>query len=102
MIWFEESWEITAADWEFLVQYFKVKENTVTKEISIKVGLINDIVVALEDSLERIPDSCNCNAYREWDTGAWVHKEDVCQIFIREHIEITLKRLKEVINDGSG
>lgn len=36
---------------------------------------------------------CDCNAYQESDTGAWIHEEDKCSAYIEDHVDIVLRSL---------
>lgn len=65
--------------------------------IGISTTLYRDLVLALEIALEEIPDECNCDAYMEQDTGAWIHQEDKCRIYNRDHIDCTLVELKKAL-----
>jgi hypothetical protein len=34
---------------------------------------------------------CDCDAYMESDTGAWIHQENKCASFWEDHIDIVLR-----------
>jgi len=38
---------------------------------------------------------CDCNAFMESDTGAWIHEEDKCSAFMEDHIDIVLHSLRD-------
>lgn len=56
-----------------------------------------DVIVSLEWALERGVFECDCSPIYEWDTNAWNHK-DTCSSFMYDHIEITLKDLKQLLS----
>lgn len=41
---------------------------------------------------------CDCDAYQESDTGAWIHQENKCSAYIEDHMDITLRSLIEYFN----
>jgi hypothetical protein len=40
---------------------------------------------------------CDCNAYQESDTGAWIHEEEKCAAFWQDHIDLVLREAAERI-----
>ena len=69
--------------------------------VTIPRELHDDIVHALTQALEQ-PFECSCDAYQEWDTGAWAHDEERCWAFMEDHIDITLTELEKLGEVASG
>ena len=62
----------------------------------ITVVKANDVEIIkdwLDDHIEFF--NCDCDAYQESDTGAWIHNENECSAFMSDHVDITLTRLIE-------
>lgn len=41
--------------------------------------------------------ACDCDAYQESDTGAWIHQEEKCASFWEDHLDIMLREVAERI-----
>lgn len=41
---------------------------------------------------------CDCEAYQESDTGAWIHNENKCASFWQDHTDIVLRETAELLD----
>lgn len=46
---------------------------------------------------EKVDFSCDCRAYQESDTGAWIHEENTCAAFMEDHIDIVLTDVERIL-----
>jgi hypothetical protein len=46
---------------------------------------------------EKVSFECDCEAYQESDTGAWIHNENTCAVFMEDHIDIVLKEVSGLL-----
>jgi uncharacterized protein YyaL (SSP411 family) len=56
---------------------------------------------------ERLPENegifaCDCDAQQESDTGAWIHDENRCAAFMRDHMDIVLRTAAKHYQNHNG
>lgn len=69
------------------------KQGGEEETVTISKKLLEAMKLGLNLALEKMSDECDCDAYMEQDTGAWIHQEEKCVVFAKDHIEATLNML---------
>lgn len=62
--------------------------------------LLKDMVLGIDLALEKIPDECDCQPDYESDTNAYIHQEEVCQVFTRYHLEAVKTEIEKILSSS--